>query len=177
MPTENTAIVSHTEGPWGWVSVPGAKTIGIHGPTGPIEGVATVHARDEQPRPRRNVTLANARLIASAPELLAAAANLPVLLALLAEARAALPAEFCGTTDSLAGRIDAVIHQAAPKPVCTRGDCESDVAKTGSCHCSIYGGQDVDLVWERLPSGEMAWLKADLTDPDRSPQRLFGGRA
>jgi hypothetical protein len=34
---------------------------------------------------------------------------------------------------------------------------------------------DVDLVYERLPSGEFAWLKADLTDPDRSPQRLGGG--
>ena len=24
---------------------------------------------------------------------------------------------------------------------------------------------DTDLVWERLPSGEFAWLKADLTVP------------
>lgn len=44
----------------------------------------------------------------------AALANQPVLLGLLREARAALAAEFCGTTDSLAGRIDGVIHQVAP---------------------------------------------------------------
>lgn len=44
----------------------------------------------------------------------AALANQPVLIGLLREARAALAAEFCGTTDSLAGRIDGVIHQVAP---------------------------------------------------------------
>ncbi len=45
----------------------------------------------------------------------AALANQPVLIALLREARAALGAEYCGTYDSLAGRIDGVIHQAAPQ--------------------------------------------------------------
>lgn len=28
---------------------------------------------------------------------------------------------------------------------------------------------DIDLVWERLPSGEFGWLKADLTIGDRRP--------
>lgn len=45
----------------------------------------------------------------------AALANMPMILDLLREARAALPAEFCGTADSLAGRIDAVANQATPR--------------------------------------------------------------
>lgn len=48
------------------------------------------------------------------PDPVHALANQPVLIGLLREARAALAAEFCGTTDSLAGRIDGVIHQVAP---------------------------------------------------------------
>lgn len=45
----------------------------------------------------------------------AALANIPVLLDLLREARLALPADFCGTANSLAGRIDDVIAQATPR--------------------------------------------------------------
>lgn len=44
---------------------------------------------------------------------LAAAASVPSLIGLLQEARAVLPAEYCGTADSLAGRIDDALGRRA----------------------------------------------------------------
>lgn len=70
-------------------------------------------------------------------EELAAAAEYPKLLVLLKEARAALPAEFCGTPLSLAGRIDDALGLT-----------------------STLISADRDLVWSRLPDGSWLWLRA-----------------
>lgn len=94
----------------------------------------------------------------------AAAANMPVVLKVLAEARAMLGVFAPDESYELRQRIDGVINQATP-----RGEPSWLGSPNGHSAAA-----ETDLVWERLPSGGFAWLKADLTDPDRSPQRLFG---
>lgn len=39
----------------------------------------------------------------------------------------------------------------------------------GMIEAIVSQPEDRDLVWERLPSGQFAWLKADLTAKDRGP--------
>lgn len=70
---------------------------------------------------------------------LADAAQAPLLRQLLIEARVRL-----GGMDPLSRRIDLALYG---EPVAVP--------------------EDRDLVWEQLPSGEFAWLKADLTVADR----------
>jgi len=83
----------------------------------------------------------------------------PILKALLREARMALPAEFCGGPGTLADRIDDVL--CLDMPPCVYCGVEG---RHWSQDClsvaHVRAPHDRNLVWERLPNGEFGWLRA-----------------